>query len=136
MNFIMVSHQFLRDSFRSSKIRFERYFYLKWRCLFLSGCSLIAAFLKTADTCYGFSISVKDIGSHSVQIWCKVAKRVVVLLIFLPSVYPHFYLWIKLLVSALLALLGLIFNSIDVLPHVWLDLQMFEGSIKSLSSRI
>lgn len=83
---ISLYHICFLDSFKSSKMRFERYFSLKCRDLFLSGCTLMTAFLKSAFTCYGLSMSVRETASHSGQISWRVAKRVVVLLIFLPSV--------------------------------------------------
>jgi hypothetical protein len=67
-------------------MRLERYFSLKWRDLFLSGCTLMTAFLKSAFTCYGLSMSVRETAYHSGHISWRVARRVVVLLIFLPSV--------------------------------------------------
>ena len=52
------------DSLSISKIRFDRYFSLKFLFLFLSGWSLIAAFLKTAFSCSGVSMLLRETGSH------------------------------------------------------------------------
>ena len=85
-------------SFSSSNTLFARYLFLKSFFRFLSGCTLITAFLKRAWISSGFSISERETCCHSGHIVCRVARRVVMLFIVACPEYPHSYIiWVLLL---------------------------------------